>query len=281
MKEVRDVFPEITDEMKSMLQRNCFSDKSPFDNFFDSIGFYEKHDFFDFIFFKEENVLCGSYEEHYGLLEVTDYSKKKNDPIVLKSIAEQLSESRDSSYKNTYNYPYAIQQYIAEAYGKNSKTYFSNHKSIRNQCRFDTHTWKGSFIEDSALIQSLPEDIKPSAPDWEEHKCSSNTLSNKELIEVTLYINSLPNSKDIFEHIEKEVEKDYLDTFDEVASDKASYPSIERPIIVRLAGNDDTSYSKAVATPEEAYEVYKALKERGNSEEFHSLIKQLKMSFTN
>jgi hypothetical protein len=220
--------------------------------------------FSDLIYFKEENVLNGSYGKHYGLFEVKDFLK---DNKTLKSIAKKALDAYERAKMSTWNFPFSIQEWINSTYGK-SKIYLSNHDIIDNRL--------------NGIMLSKPD--LPTMPlwfkgfnGWTTHKCSYSQLTISEFQAVITHILSLSNFADILLEYNNNVEKDY----NEFVLDSPMEPCLERPILIYLSGNDDCSFSKTVSTLEDARIIYDILLEKGKTDDFHSLIKNLGFLFSN
>jgi hypothetical protein len=227
------------------------------------------YDFSDLIYFHEKNALCGSFDNHYGLFTVSDYSKKnKNKNNTLKSIVEILKGYHDHASSSIFNFPHLVQKMIKETFETDSKEYVSNYKIIKDSNQ-------GTFIAVNE-IQKMPEWFE-GFDKWEKHTCSESKLSTFELIEVIQYMTYHSQSESLFKEYYENVNNAYLRMF----NDSISTPSLEKPIYVHLSGNDDCSYGKVVGSMEDAKMIYDILLKEGRTTNLRVLIKKLGFIFTN
>lgn len=223
-------------------------------------------DFTGLVYFKDEGVLCGSFDNYYGFVSITNY---KNDLFQqlnagssyanLKSTVTALLEWKERAYKLSYNFPYSIQEYINKKWNFKSQQYLSNNPTERT-ARF--------FVSE----QDLPE-----MPDWisfdecEKHLCSRSELTSEQLVDVIQYISSLSNASEIMKEYHEKVENSYQSYLHEVDC----YPTYEKPVLFSIDGTDDCSYQKCFSNIGEARIAYEILKQRGKTDDFHDIIKDL------
>jgi hypothetical protein len=222
-------------------------------------------DFSDLIYFYEKNALHGSFDNHYGLFTVSNYSKKNN---TLKSIVDVLKGYHDHASSSIYSFPSLVQKMIKETFGTDSKEYFSNYKIIKDSNQ-------GTFIAANE-IQKMPEWFE-GFDKWEKHTCSETQLSTFELIEVIQYMTYHSQSESLFKEYYDNVNNTYL----RMLYDSISSPSLEKPVYVHLSGNDDCSYGKVVGSMEDARMIYDILVKEGGTTNIRVLIKKLGFVFTN
>lgn len=217
-------------------------------------------DFCDLIYFKDEDVLSGSFDNHYGLFTLKDNSDNKT----LKSVIEICADYKNYLYSSKYSFPYKVQEYIETIIPID---YISSYEIVK-------HREQGSLIN-IRNTQNLPEWV--SFDNWEKCQCSPSSLDPEELIQVIQYIHTFKNSYEIFQEYYDKVNEQYQ-SFIEKSNE---INCIERPIQLSLKGTDDCSYGRSVETLEDAKIIFDTLKDKGKTEDFHDLIKRLGFVFTN
>lgn len=226
--------------------------------YLDSIS--KDSDFCDLIYFKEEDVLSGSFDKHYGLFTLKDLSNDKT----LKSIIHICADYKNYLYSSTFSFPYQVQEYIKTIIPFD---YISSYEIAK-------HREQGSLIN-LKNTQNLPEWV--TFDNWKKCQCQPSTLDSEELIQVIQYIHTLNYSDEIFEKYYDLVKKEYQSFIDE----SNGISCIERPIYLSLYGTDDSSYGRAVESLEDAKMIYDTLKNKGKTYNFYELIKKLGFVFTN
>ena len=227
-------------------------------NYIDSLS--KDSDFCDLIYFKEENVLSGSFDQHYGLFTVKDRSNDKT----VQSIVEICADYKNYLYSSMYSFPYEIQQYIKSIIPED---FIHNYETVKDK--------ESGCLINIKNTNHLPEWF--SFDNWKKIKCSITRLDAEDLIQVIQYIHTFKNSTEIFQEYYKKVEEQYNSFLKEVDA----IASIERPISISLIGTDDTSYGKCVESLEDAKMIYDILKNKGKTDDFYDLIKKLNFVFTN
>lgn len=217
-------------------------------------------DFCDLIYFKDEDVLAGSFDRHYGLFTVKDRSDDKT----LKSIIEVCADYKNYLYSSIYSFPHQVQEYVKTIIPID---YISSYEIAK-------HREQGSLIN-IKNTQNLPDWV--SFDNWKKCQCSPGNLDPEELIQVIQYIHTFKNSDEIFEKYYDKVKKQYQSFINE----SNEITCIERPISISIHGTDDCSYGRSVESLEDAKMIYDILKNKGKTDNFYELIKSLGFVFTN
>lgn len=191
-----------------------------------------------------ENWLSGCFEGKYGFLTIKDARMDKRNKLT--SIVKSKEELLNLTPLSIFNFPHEIMTWIGEYMNKN----YILHDN------YNFHKEKG--VEPTYVV--LPSDniedyINDELKHWNKNRNTDGVskIDVEMLIKVLAYIDTLPNKDKLLKEYKRNIQKNNEFVLKEIAT---IYPSTEKPFVIKLYGNDDSSYAKVCATKEEAFKAY-------------------------
>lgn len=226
-------------------------------------SFNEHYHFTEMVEFKDQ-FLCGNWDKKYGLIVFYNAFDRKNSQVAVKPLAQIISDIYESESTSIYNFNRDVFDRFIKPMFDNSQCFSNFNKEInsKSKCLLTISD------ENREVLKYLKSDY------WSEIKVSFTELSAVQFAKLMVAIHSLPeDERDKILHDYNKKREDRVES--SINDFSKTVAHVEKPYVLKIIGNDDSSYIQLFETEKEAWKCYLALKKGAMTKCNWTLVEEL------